>query len=218
MSNFDTSAISKRYSDLAEKSCCLSCGQAATMADPKAGETYADFGCGRGTDVLRIAEIVGEKGFVWGVDVASGMIQKAEQTATKLGTSNVRFVLTELHQTGIPSDSVDVVISNCTINHALDKAAVWLEIHRILKPGGRFVVSDIYAITEVPAEYRNNPEMVAECWAGADTKEQYLETLQNTGFSAIEIHEESLPYEKGKINVASFTIIGYKARKSCKCC
>ena len=108
---------------------------------------------------------------------------------------------------------VDLVISNCTINHAKDKYKVWREIERILKRSGRFVVSDIYATKEVPEQYRNDLQAVAECWAGATTKDEYLETLQKVGFKNIEIIEESTPYPKGEIEVVSFTISGTK-----KCC
>ncbi|MCK5467049.1 MAG: methyltransferase domain-containing protein, partial [Cyclobacteriaceae bacterium] len=107
----------------------------------------------------------------------------------------------------------NLVISNCTINHSDDKYRVWSEIERILKKSGRFVVSDIYSIGEVPDEYRNDPQAVAECWAGATTKQEYLDTLVKVGFKDIEIIEESAPYEKGKIEVVSFTIAGKK-----KCC
>ena len=104
----------------------------------------------------------------------------------------------------------DFVISNCTINHAGDKGAVWSEIFRILKPGGRFVVSDIYASEEVPLAYRSDPVAVAECWAGAVTREEYFDTVLQAGFTSIEVIEESLPYEKGDIEVSSITLAGNK--------
>ena len=123
------------------------------------------------------------------------------------------FIKSELENIKLQTETANLVISNCTINHASDKFRVWSEIERILKKSGRFVVSDIYSIGEVPEEYRNDPEAVAECWAGSVTKQEYLDTLMKVGFKDIEIIEESAPYEKGKIEVASFTITGRK-----KCC
>ncbi|MCE5331516.1 MAG: methyltransferase domain-containing protein, partial [Bacteroidales bacterium] len=101
-------------------------------------------------------------------------------------------------------------ISNCTINHASDKPAVWSEVYRILKPGGRFVVSDIYATQPIADEYRNDPVAVAECWAGSVTRAEYLTMLEKAGFIEIKIYEESEPYAKGQAEVASFTISGKK--------
>jgi ubiquinone/menaquinone biosynthesis C-methylase UbiE len=170
-------------------------------------------GSGRGTDVLRLADEVGETGFVYGVDVSDGMLKKAEKNAEKLGVTNVKFIKSELEDIKIETGTVNLVISNCTINHASDKLKTWSEIKRILKKGGRFVVSDIYSIGEVPEEYRTDPQAVAECWAGATTKQEYLDTLTKVGFKDIEILEESAPYPKGKIQVASFTIAG-----KTKCC
>ncbi len=209
----DTQKIEIRYSELAEDTCCLSCGSAIEFSKAQPGEVCVDLGSGRGTDVIRLAEEVGENGFAIGVDVSEGMLRKAEKNAAKLGVENVSFVKSELEDIKVGSGLVDLVISNCTINHAKDKYKVWSEIERILKNNGRFVVSDIFSTEEVPEQYRNDPQAVAECWAGATTKEEYLETLQKVGFKDIEIIEESTPYPKGEIEVVSFTIAGRK-----KCC
>jgi arsenite methyltransferase len=209
----NTEQIQIRYTVLAEDSCCLSCGGAIDYSKAKAGEICVDLGSGRGTDVLRLAEEVGESGFAYGIDVSEGMLRKAEKNAKKLGVSNVKFVKSELEDIKLPSNTVDLLISNCTINHADDKFKTWSEIERILKNSGRFVVSDIYSIGEVPELYRNDPEAVAECWAGSIPRQEYMDTLKKVGFKDIEIIEESQPYEKGKIQVVSFTIAGKK-----KCC
>ncbi len=103
-----------------------------------------------------------------------------------------------------------LIISNCTINHASDKQGVWNEIFRILKKGGRFVISDIYSTRPVPIEYKNDPVSIAECWAGSVTRDEYIRQMENAGFSTIQILEESSPYDKGKIQVASWTITGKK--------
>jgi ubiquinone/menaquinone biosynthesis C-methylase UbiE len=208
--------INKRYSSLAEDSCCLSCGGAINYSKAEAGEVCVDLGSGRGTDVLRLAEEVGETGFVYGIDISDGMLKKAESTAAKLGTKNVNFIKTELDSLPIEDKTVDLVISNCTINHVADKQKVWNEIARILKRGGRFVVSDIYSSKPVPEEYRNDPQAVAECWAGAVTRQEYMDHLKNAGFRDIEVLEESAPYPKGKIEVSGFTVFG-KTGKCCSC-
>jgi len=214
----ETKEIEARYSELATGSCCLSCGGAVDHGKPSPGETCVDLGSGRGTDALRMAEEVGPNGFVWGIDIADGMLDLARSTAARLGVSNVRFEKAELEHLPVPSASVDLVVSNCVLNHAADKAAVWAEIFRILRPGGRFAVSDIYSSLPVPEEFRNDPEAVAECWAGADTREVYLKTVQDAGFQELSIRDESDPYPKGAIEVSSFTLLGTKPVLHRCCC
>lgn len=206
----NTIEINKRYSELAETSCCLSCGGALNHANARKDEICIDLGSGRGSDVLRLAELVGEKGFVYGIDISDGMIKKSNETAERLGVTNVEFIQSTLENITLKSELADLIISNCTINHASDKQAVWNEIFRILKKGGRFVVSDIYSLTQVPDEYRNDPVAIAECWAGSITRQKYLEQLSNSGFSTVEIIEESDPYQKGQIEVSSWTISATK--------
>jgi ubiquinone/menaquinone biosynthesis C-methylase UbiE len=202
--------INKRYSELAESSCCLSCGGALNYAKAAAGEVCVDLGSGRGTDVLRLAETVGKDGFVFGIDISEGMIRKAVSTAEKLGFTNVEFIQSPLEKLKLTDNNADLVISNCTINHSDDKQAVWNEIFRILKKGGRFVVSDIYSVIPVPEEFRKDPVAISECWAGSVTREEYLNHLEYAGFSSVSIIEESEPYAKGKIMVSSLTVAGKK--------
>jgi arsenite methyltransferase len=208
----DYSQIKKRYTELAENPCCLSCGGAINHSNITSGEVCVDLGSGRGTDVIRLAELTGEKGFVYGVDISEGMINKASVTAERLGINNVRFILCPLEHLQLNDEVADIVISNCTINHSENKQDVWNEISRILKKGGRFVVSDIYAINTVPEEYRNDPHAIAECWAGSVTRDEYLSQLHQAGFASVKVIEESSPYEKGEIEVASWTISGIKNR------
>ncbi len=203
-------AINDRYSVLSEKACCLSCGGAINHAKAKAGEVCLDLGSGRGNDVIRLAEEVGEKGYVYGIDISEGMIAKAKANLEKFEIGNAEILNADLENLPIDDSTVDVVISNCTINHASNKQAVWNEVYRILKPGGRFIVSDIYAILPIADEYRNDPMAVAECWAGAVTRGEYLIMLEEAGFVDIQILEESEPYAKGKAEVASWTIKGKK--------
>jgi arsenite methyltransferase len=212
----DTSVINERYSKLAEDTCCLSCGGAINFSDPKPGEVCVDLGCGRGNDVIRMAQTAGDKGFAYGIDISDGMIEKAVRNAEKLEITNVKFIKSELESIQLPSNTADLVISNCTINHVSDKMAVWNEIHRILRKGGRFVISDIYSLEDVPLEYKNDPVAVSECWAGSIKKDDYMKIIAEAGFTEVDILEESKPYLKGKIEISSFTIFGKKAA-SCSC-
>lgn len=202
--------INKRYSDLAETSCCLSCGGAINYANIREGEQCVDLGSGRGTDVIRMAEKTGKAGFAYGIDISEGMIRKSVDTASRLGVRNVSFISCPLEDLRLGDGIADLVISNCTINHANDKQKVWNEIFRILKAGGRFVVSDIYSVDTIPDEYRNDPVAIAECWAGSVTRDEYVEQIKNAGFREFRILEESKPYEKGKVMVSSWTISGIR--------
>jgi arsenite methyltransferase len=203
--------IDKRYTQLAESSCCLSCGGAMNYANAERGEICVDLGSGRGTDAIRLAEKAGKEGFVYGIDISEGMIRKAVATAKQLEIFNIEFIHGPLEKIDIAENSVNLVISNCTINHSSDKQSVWDEVYRILKPGGRFVVSDIYSSEAVPEEFRKDPVAISECWAGAVTREEYLGHLRSSGYISTEVKEESAPYKKGKILVSSWTITGYKA-------
>ncbi len=211
----DTIEIERRYSGLADQQCCLSCGGAIDLSQPQPGETCIDLGCGKGTDLIRLREAVGEQGLVYGIDISEGMLVKAQKNIDKFGYSNVKLVRSGLEQLHIESNIADLVISNCTINHASNKRAVWSEVKRVLKKGGRLVVSDIYSTEPVPGEYANDPVAVAECWAGAITKEEYLSILTETGFKNVIIVEESKPYKKGEIVVVGFTVSAKKS--SCNC-
>ena len=202
--------IDERYSILSESDCCLSCGGAVKYCEVKPGNRCLDLGSGRGNDVLRMAGMAGTNGFAYGLDVSTGMLEKARKTASRMKVTNVEFLESPLEKIPLEDESIDIVISNCTINHAENKTRVWKEVHRVLKQGGYFVVSDIYADREVPEKFRTDPVAISECWGGADTKDLYLETLKSAGFDSVEILEESKPYPKGEIEVASWTIRGFK--------
>jgi arsenite methyltransferase len=211
--------INKRYSTLAESTCCLSCGGAVNHADVRPGEVCVDLGSGRGTDAIRLAEIAGPGGFVYGIDISNGMIKKSVDTASRLGVNNTEFIHSALEKINLKDNVADLVISNCTINHSSDKLSVWKEIFRILKKEGRFVISDIYSINPVPDEYKNDPVAISECWAGAVTRDEYLEQLHTAGFFDVKIIEETEPYKKGKVMLASWTIAGKKSQQlSNSCC
>lgn len=203
-------AINKRYTYLSEKACCLSCGGAINHAKAQKGEVCVDLGSGKGNDVIRLAEEVGNEGYAYGIDISEGMISKANSNLQKFEVKNAEIIKSGLEKLPLKDKTVDVVISNCTINHASDKQSVWNEVYRILKSGGRFVVSDIYATEPIAEEYKNDPEAVAECWAGAVTRAEYFDMLEKAGFSEIKVLEESEPYAKGQAEVSSITIFGKK--------
>ena len=206
----NVASINERYTNLSETTCCLSCGGAINHAGVQPGEVCLDLGSGRGNDVIRMAEEAGENGFAYGIDLSDGMVKKARTNLDKFGVTNAEIIQSEMESLPLNDNSVDVTISNCTINHSSNKEAVWSEVFRVLKPGGRFVVSDIYATAPIADEYRNDPQAVAECWAGAVTRAEYLTMLEETGFTNIKILEESEPYAKGMAEVASFTVYGEK--------
>lgn len=207
-------AINERYTSLSDTNCCLSCGGAINHAKPLPGEICVDLGSGRGNDVIRLADETGDKGYAYGIDISEGMIAKAKANLLKFEVKNAEILQAELENLPLESSTADLVISNCTINHASDKQAVWNEVYRILKSGGRFVVSDIYATSPIADEYRNDPAAVAECWAGAVTKDEYLSMLETAGFKNLVVYEESAPYTKGMAEVASWTIEGKKSSQT----
>ena len=135
----------------------LGCGNPISRAELKTGETVLDLGSGAGFDAFLAAQRVGESGKVIGVDMTHEMIEKARVNAEKLNISNVEFRLGEIEKLPVSDNSVDVVISNCVINLSPDKSAVFKEIHRTLRPGGRIVISDILRSGEMPEEIRSNP-------------------------------------------------------------
>jgi arsenite methyltransferase len=205
-----THAIEARYSELASSCCSLSCGGAVGHVHATGGQVCVDLGSGRGSDVLRLAELVRPNGHAYGIDITDQMLETARGRAHKLGVDNATFMRAELDALPLPAATVDWVTSNCVLNHAADKPAVWREIARILKPGGRFVVSDIYSLEPIAERHRNDPEAIAQCWAGAVEKREYLEAIEAAGLTEIEILEESDAYEKGKARVVSFTIAGIR--------
>lgn len=200
-------AVEQRYGGLANACCSLSCGQALELAAPAAGEVFVDLGCGRGQDVIRAAGRVGAQGQAIGIDRTKAMIDKARSAVPPFLT-NVRFVCCDLAALDIADGSANVVISNCTINHAADKEAVYREILRVLAPGGRFVVSDVIAEHELPESVRNDPAAWAACYGGAIPEADYLDAIRRAGFAGVEVLHRSEPYEKGGVMVRSLTIRG----------
>jgi len=202
-------AIESRYAGLADACCSLSCGQALDLAAPSRGEVLVDLGCGRGQDVIRAAGRVGPSGQAIGIDRTPAMIETARAAAPPF-LATVRFVCCDLAALDLETSVADVVISNCTINHAVDKEAVYREIHRVLRPGGRFVVSDVIAEHELPDAVRQDPAAWAACYGGAIPETDYLAAIGRAGFAHAEVLHRSEPYEKGGVMVRSLTVRSIK--------
>jgi arsenite methyltransferase len=174
----------------------LGCGNPVAIASLKEGETVLDLGSGAGFDCFLAANRVGKKGRVIGVDMTPEMIEKARQNAKKGSYGNVEFRLGEIENLPAADSSVDVVISNCVINLAPDKRRVFNEAFRVLRPGGRFMISDLVLAKELPSAVRESVEAYVGCIAGAIMKEEYLATIRAAGFREIQtINEVPYPVE-----------------------
>ncbi len=163
----------------------LGCGNPTALAELKPGETVLDLGSGGGIDVLLSAKRVGPSGFVYGLDMTDEMLALAERNRTQAGVSNVRFLKGHIEDIPLPDASVDVIISNCVINLSGDKDAVLQEAFRVLRPGGRFAVSDIVLQGRLLPSIRHNLEAWSACVAGALTEDDYRDKLASAGFVKI---------------------------------
>jgi SAM-dependent methyltransferase len=164
----------------------LGCGNPSALAKLNAGETVLDLGSGGGIDVLLSARRVGPTGFAYGLDMTDEMLALAEQNKAEAGATNVQFLKGQIEDIPLPENTVDVVISNCVINLAADKGKVLREAYRVLKPGGRFAVSDVVAQGELPQDLRQDMEAWVGCIAGALEQNEYKRLLSEAGFAEIE--------------------------------
>ena len=169
----------------------LGCGNPVAIASLKEGETVLDLGSGAGFDCFLAANAVGEQGKVIGVDMTPEMVATARQKALVNGYGNVEFRLGEIENLPIPDSSIDVIISNCVVNLSPDKQRVFSEAIRVLKPGGRLMISDIVLLHELPDAIRNSMEAYVSCVAGAVMKEEYIKTAEAAGFNDIRIIAET---------------------------
>lgn len=165
----------------------LGCGNPVALAELKPGEIVLDLGSGGGIDVLLSAKRVGPRGKVYGLDMSDEMLALARENRAKAGVENAEFLKGEIEAIPLPDASVDVIISNCVINLSADKRRVFAEAFRVLKPGGRFAVSDIAMKGEVPALIRKSMEAWTGCIAGALQEEEYRALLAEAGFEAIDV-------------------------------
>lgn len=207
--------VKKRYGELANKeaSCCcspsdlgyseqelrsvpndsitLGCGNPVALASLREEETVLDLGSGTGLDCFLAANKVGEKGRVIGVDMTPEMVERAKSIADKYGYRNVEFRLGEIENLPVKDGSVDVVISNCVINLSPDKEKVFSEAYRVLKPGGRIMISDLVTEGELSEKIKKSYDAWAGCIAGAIEKTVYLDTVKRTGFKKVKIVSEA---------------------------
>jgi len=165
----------------------LGCGNPTALAELHAGETVLDLGSGGGIDVLLSARRVGPTGQAYGLDMTEDMLALARENARAAGASNVEFLKGEIERIPLPDSSVDVVISNCVINLSANKQRVLAESFRVLKPGGRFAVSDVVVRGEVPREVRESMELWVGCIAGALGESEFLDMLTDVGFEGASI-------------------------------
>ncbi len=169
----------------------LGCGNPLAIASLKEGDTVLDLGSGGGFDTFLAAKKIGETGKAIGVDMTDEMLIKARENAKKGGFTNVEFKKGDIENLPLNNDSIDVVISNCVINLAPDKAKVFKEIYRVLKTGGRLMVSDVVLVKPLPDELKNNKDLLIGCVSGAILKQDYLKLLEEAGFLNITIHKET---------------------------
>ena len=165
----------------------LGCGNPTALLALEPGQTVLDLGSGGGIDVLLSAKRVGPTGKVYGLDMTDEMLALARENQQKAGVTNVEFLKGTIESIPLPSGSVDVIISNCVINLSSDKDAVLREAFRVLKPGGRFAVSDVVILGEVPADIRRNMELWVGCIAGALGDDEYVGKLVKAGFDDVDV-------------------------------
>ena len=174
----------------------LGCGNPVALASLREGETVLDLGSGAGFDCFLAANQIGKNGRVIGVDMTPEMIEKARENARKGNYGNVEFRLGEIENLPAADNSVNVVISNCVINLAADKKRVFTEAFRVLKPGGRLMISDMVLLKELSDFIKNSVEAYTHCISGAIMKEEYIEMIKATGFREVRIIDEaSFPIE-----------------------
>jgi len=194
-------------SDISEFS--LGCDNPVALADIRKGETVLDIGSGGGLDVFLASKKVGPEGKVIGLDMTEQMVEKARKNAIKGNYNNVEFKLGEIENIPVKDNSVDLVMSNCVINLVPDKEKAYQEIYRILKPSGRFVISDLVTERELDESIRNNPEKLVACVGGALTEKGYIGAIKKAGFKNVNILKKSSMVVNG-IKILSETIKGEK--------
>jgi arsenite methyltransferase len=199
---------------VAEADFSLGCGIPTNVAQIKEGHRVLDLGSGAGNDVFVARSIVGESGFVIGVDMSEAMIERANANKQKLGLKNVEFRLGEIEQLPVESASVDVVLSNCVLNLVPDKHKGFKEIYRVLQPGGRFSISDVVLDGELPSQLQQAAEMYAGCVSGALQRDSYLKIIEEIGFENLSIPKEkrvTLPDETLRAYLSPEELVRFKA-------
>jgi arsenite methyltransferase len=212
----------------------LGCGLPTEYAGIQPGNTVLDLGSGAGNDCFVARAIVGDDGYVSGIDFTEAMIEKARENARKLGYTNVDFIQGDIENIPVKFGVVDVVISNCVLNLVPDKTKAFSEIYRVLKQGGHFCISDVVLQGELPTGVKHDAAMYAGCVAGALPREEYLGIIQEAGFVNVEVKKEKkidLPdellslymsagdlekFKSGETGIFSITVTGKKT-EGCGC-
>ena len=184
----------------------LGCGNPVALASLKGGETVLDLGSGAGFDAFLSANRVGKTGRVIGVDMTPEMLGTARENAKKGGYENIEFRHGEIESLPVDDNSIDVIISNCVINLSPDKPAVFREAFRVLRSGGRLMVSDIVLLKELPASLKESEEAYVACVAGASLKDDYLKMILDAGFKDVRTMNESELKEAQKEEQVIFSI------------
>lgn len=192
----------------------LGCGLPTEFAGIKDGDSVLDLGSGAGNDCFVARAIVSEKGKVTGLDFTDAMLEKARANAAKLSFTNIEFVKGDIEEMPLPSNSFDVVISNCVLNLVPDKNKAFTEIFRVLKHGGHFCISDVVLSGELPESLKNEAVMYAGCVAGAQQKEEYLSTIRRAGFQEIQVRKEKQITLPDEILINYLDDAGLKTYKS----
>jgi SAM-dependent methyltransferase len=190
----------------------LGCGLPTMHAAIQPGDIVLDLGSGAGVDVFLAAQAVGVDGHVIGVDMTPEMISRARENAARGGYTNVEFRLGEIERLPVEDSSVDIILSNCVINLSPDKRQVFAEMHRVLKPGGRFSIADIVTTGVVPASLRDDLEAWSCCLGGAEDLEVYLDLLRAAGFVEVQVKDRRSYSDKefAPYNILSVTVEGWK--------
>ncbi len=192
----------------------LGCGHPIKLGEIKEGDTILDLGSGAGIDCFLAARKVGATGSVIGVDMTDAMLKKARENAQKYGFKNVEFRKGDIEQLPIANSSIDIIISNCVINLAPDKTKVFNEAYRVLKSGGKMYVSDVVLLKELSKEQRNDANLICECIGGALLESDYIDKLNQAGFTVQIVDEDKEICEKWfnhtELPIASLKFIAFK--------
>jgi ubiquinone/menaquinone biosynthesis C-methylase UbiE len=201
--------IVKRYTAESGQCSNLSCGSNLGFMDIELGEHVLDLGCGRGNETIETARLAGNKGKATGLDITPAMIEQARAQAYHAGISNIEFVHGDIENLPFEDEAFHAVMSNCVINHARSKKTAYKEIHRVLKIGGRFVISDAVTKEALPDSVKNDPQAWADCYGGAVTEQEYLDSIRDAGFEKVNILNRR-EYMKNGYDFISLTILAHK--------